>query len=57
MLPSGRLVATARTLLDWSQEDLAKRSGVSCRTLSVYEASSDAAPQGAKIENREIPTS
>jgi transcriptional regulator with XRE-family HTH domain len=48
-LPSGRLVATARTLLDLSQRDLAALAGVHERTIGSYEASPDAAPPGAKI--------
>jgi imidazolonepropionase-like amidohydrolase len=37
-LPSGRLIATARTLLDISQGQLATLAGVSERTISREEA-------------------
>ena len=33
MLSNGRQIAAARQLLDWSQDDLAKKSGVSKPTI------------------------
>jgi len=48
-IPTGKLIAAGRRLLDLSQAELAARAAVSERTLAAYEACGDETPAGAKL--------